>query len=457
MKENNTPKDRIGGLPVNALVAPIAAALLVLHVLIVAVIIMVNTTSSNMSVIMQSSSAYIMDATSLQAGSSLLNETANTFVLMPTNEAGAVNVHPMLAYASELGNDRRAADVLERFEHYDGVPEAAMENLRVAAENAAKMVEMQRHALTLVRTVYPLPDEMPFTAIPLEELSEASLALTEQQRVAAARATLLSSGYSACKQAVSSGVSACIGAIQAASADKSAETGSRIRTLRRLLWIVTFAIMALLAATFITLYSQLITPLRRFVQLIGQDHQLDAGKGLREVRQVASSYNALLKRRDQLDAILRSAAETDALTNLPNRYRFEQYLLESGESGYSMAMVLFDINYLKTTNDTLGHLAGDKLIREAADCISACFGETAGGCCFRFGGDEFAAVVKNCTPESIRERVRRFRELEKAKGISVSLGYAYTPDIGRTTFKQLLDDADKTMYVQKKKAHGEAR
>ena len=74
-------------------------------------------------------------------------------------------------------------------------------------------------------------------------------------------------------------------------------------------------------------------------------------------------------RRAGLESILRTAAETDALTGLPNRYGFEQYLLESGQSGYAMAVFLFDINYLKTTNDTKGHAAGDDLIRSAAECI----------------------------------------------------------------------------------------
>ena len=40
------------------------------------------------------------------------------------------------------------------------------------------------------------------------------------------------------------------------------------------------------------------------------------------------------------------SAETDALTNLPNRYRFEQYLVEAQDSGSSMAVMLFDVNFL---------------------------------------------------------------------------------------------------------------
>ena len=130
-------------------------------------------------------------------------------------------------------------------------------------------------------------------------------------------------------------------------------------------------------------------------------------------------------------------------------YRFEQYLLESEESGYSMAMVVFDINFLKVTNDTKGHLAGDELIRTAAVCISSCFGEN----CFRFGGDEFAAVVKNCSREDIDGMVKRFEEAQRRENVSISLGCAYTGDIGQTTFKKLLDEADRKMYTRKREAH----
>ena len=103
--------------------------------------------------------------------------------------------------------------------------------------------------------------------------------------------------------------------------------------------------------------------------------------------------------------------------------------------------------------DTQGHLAGDKLIRDAADCIDCCFGDSSGGACFRFGGDEFAAVLRDCSPVQVQERIHHFRELETEKGISVSIGYAYTRDMGDSSFKRLLDEADRNMYQDKHKAH----
>ena len=150
---------------------------------------------------------------------------------------------------------------------------------------------------------------------------------------------------------------------------------------------------------------------------------------------------------------MRSAAETDALTNLPNRYRFEQYLLDAGENGYSLAILMFDINFLKETNDTFGHSAGDKLIRTAAKCITSCFGEKS----FRIGGDEFAAVVEDCRPETVHQMISRFREAEERENVSISVGFAYADRISETTVKQLIDEADKQMYAEKQAAHKRLR
>ena len=454
MKRRNQLRGRLGGLSGNALLMPVVAVLAVLHVLIIVVIVDINASSASLSSIMQNAGAYTMEATSLQAGSSILSETASTYVLMPTAENGEVNVGPLIAYANELKVDRRGAQVLARFRDYD-VNEAAVTRLAEAAECAESMMESQLHAIALMNAVYPVPGVPPLNTIPMPELTAEEQAMTDAQKEAAARVLVLGSVYSLNKQAVSQNVAACVEALQAESGARAGRASARIGRLRSLLWGITLTIIAILAITFSTLYVQVFRPLGRFVRLITANARLDEGKGLHEVRRVASAYNDVLRRRDALDEILRSAAETDALTNLPNRYRFEQYLLESGDSGYSVAVVLFDINYLKQTNDTEGHSAGDKLIRRAAECISSCFGESDDCSCFRFGGDEFAAVMKNCTPDAIRRRIDRFREVEKESDVSVALGYAFAEEIGETMVRQLLDEADRQMYAQKKRIHEE--
>ena len=444
----NKPRNRVGGVSANALTMPIVIILSILHILIIVVIVMINTNSSNLSTINSNAGRYTQEATSLLAGSSLLSETSSNYVLMPLTEGGEVNVMPLQAYANELSEPRRGDDILALFRTHKIKPEE-LELLENAAESANYMLDAQLHAISLVSSVYPLPEIKPLTKIPRVALTEAEQAMTDEQRLAEARTLILGSVYGMNKQSVSQNVNACVGVLQSTSAQLAAQASRRISLLRTLLWIITVLIVVVLIITFITLYRQLLFPLGRFVTLIPEDVPLDETRGFQEVRLVAAAYNDVLTRRNALDSILRSAAETDALTNLPNRYRFEQYLLESESSGYSMAVLLFDVNFLKQTNDTEGHLAGDRLLRDAADCISACFGEN----CFRFGGDEFAAIVKDCTPETIDRMVADFEQAEKEHNISISLGYAYTEEIGATTFRKLLDEADQKMYAQKKEMH----
>lgn len=434
----------------NALVMPIVVILAILHVLIVVLIISINTSSATLSRTMQDAGLYTQEATSILSGSSLLSETASNFVLMPLTETGEINVHPLAAYAQELVQDRRGDQVLERVKNY-GISQEVYNMLEAAADSANFMLESQLHAISLVSSIYPLPDISPLNYIPRVELTEEEMNLTNAQKMTAARTLILGSVYALNKQSVSQNVNAAVGTIQAASAAKAAAASESVTKLRTSMWIVTSAIIVILVITFTMLYAKILLPLKKFTEQIPAGEFLDENKGFQEVNMLASAYNDVLKRRNSLDNILRSAAETDALTNLPNRYSFEQYMLESAENNtnMSMAVFLFDVNYLKKTNDTQGHLAGDRLICKAAECISDTFGEK----CFRFGGDEFAAIVEDCTPESINEMVYEFRQSEKDRDVSVSFGYAYTEQIGSMTVKELLDEADRNMYVEKRKAH----
>ena len=445
-------RDRVGGVYANRLVIPVVLLLSVLHIMIISAIVMISQTSANLSTITRNAGIYTQEATSLLAGSSLLSETASNYVLMPSDESGAVNISPLIIYANELAQPRRGADVLAKFRAY-GFGDDVMALIEAAAGNADFMLQNQLHAISLMRTMYPLPEMEALSAIPTVELTQEEQAMTDAQKVVAAKHLVLGTEYGQNKQSVSQNVNACVARLQEISGMRAAETGRRVAMYRTLLWVVTLTIVAILIGTFGALYGLVLSPLDRFVKQIPADVILDETRGFHEVRLVAHAYNDVLKRRDALDDILRSAAETDALTNLPNRYSFEQYRVDLEESGCPVAVLLFDINFLKQTNDTQGHLAGDRLIRAAADCISSCFGDGESGNCFRFGGDEFAAIVKNCTPEKIGMMVERFKEMEKEHNVSISLGYAYTDEIGKKSFKQLLDEADRQMYAYKKAEH----
>ena len=96
----------------------------------------------------------------------------------------------------------------------------------------------------------------------------------------------------------------------------------------------------------------------------------------------------------------RRLAYYDVVTGLPNRLHADAILKRTLEtSGESVGMLLIDIDHLKVANDTLGHAAGDALIREVARRIEAA---VRGGSAGRVGGDEFVVILDDCRAGVLR-------------------------------------------------------
>lgn len=103
-------------------------------------------------------------------------------------------------------------------------------------------------------------------------------------------------------------------------------------------------------------------------------------------------------------------ARTDALTELPNRASFDMTLsgLACDRSG-AWALLLVDLDNLKTVNDTFGHRTGDELLKAVAGRLTEA---AAPHVVFRLGGDEFAILVQDTrTTEAIDEIARRVRDV----------------------------------------------
>jgi diguanylate cyclase (GGDEF)-like protein/PAS domain S-box-containing protein len=156
---------------------------------------------------------------------------------------------------------------------------------------------------------------------------------------------------------------------------------------------------------------------------------------------------------------LRQAAVLDALTGLPNRNslaaRLEHAILRVNRSGDRLALLFIDLDRFKKVNDTLGHAAGDEVLRQAAARIRACVREV--DTVARLGGDEFVVLletdVRPDTPGIIGERIRAgFDSPFDWKGTEVrcgaSIGVSLYPDHARDP-AALLASADEAMYREK--------
>ena len=107
-------------------------------------------------------------------------------------------------------------------------------------------------------------------------------------------------------------------------------------------------------------------------------------------------------------ARLRHEATHDALTGLPNRRAFRARLEREIEGRAGFALLLCDMDNLKTVNDTRGHDAGDKALQLLADALRSQLRRSDEA--YRIGGDEFACVLPRASRLDAERVMRRLRE-----------------------------------------------
>lgn len=220
--------------------------------------------------------------------------------------------------------------------------------------------------------------------------------------------------------------------------------------------VLTVCLLITIVLFCICLIVMMLRPLERGVLLVQQGKPVSTEKGFQELRRLAVSYNELLDSRKALEEFLRAQSHTDALTGLPNRLALQEYIeaLERDFPDSPVTVYSMDVNFLKKTNDQKGHTFGDMLLRNSADCIRTVFDDGTHGNCFRFGGDEFAAIRCGDREETIQEILTHFREEQVWRRISISIGYAHAQRLGDTSVRQLFGIADRNMYEDKTASRG---
>jgi len=151
----------------------------------------------------------------------------------------------------------------------------------------------------------------------------------------------------------------------------------------------------------------------------------------------------------------------DPLTGLPNRELFRRVALEAvSGSGAGGALVLLDLDHFKEVNDSLGHHAGDELLRIVSRRLVEAL--RTDDTVARLGGDEFGLVLPNLTQaheavallSAVQRSLAQVVSLERAAiSVEASFGICLYPD-GAATIEDLLQHADAAMYEGKRGAAG---
>jgi diguanylate cyclase len=176
--------------------------------------------------------------------------------------------------------------------------------------------------------------------------------------------------------------------------------------------------------------------------------------------QLKKSTKQVTKLNEDL-VILRTQAETDALTGLANR-RFlwkelEKTITAADTNKKPLCVLVFDIDYFKHFNDTYGHLVGDQVIKFLARTISYEIKKTDTAA--RFGGDEFTVILPNTpvkTAMTCADNIRKIISAKKLinKSTGESLG-KITLSIGAAIYRagetsdDFFDRADTALFASK--------
>jgi diguanylate cyclase (GGDEF)-like protein/PAS domain S-box-containing protein len=165
--------------------------------------------------------------------------------------------------------------------------------------------------------------------------------------------------------------------------------------------------------------------------------------------------------RKQLEQELRYISTHDALTSVYNRTYFEEELIRLENGRFNpVGMIMFDLDGLKLVNDTMGHEAGDRLLKNFAQILQSCF--RSSDVVSRVGGDEFAVLLPETGSHAldkatvrIDKAIKEYNQTNPYLPLSVSVGKAIRMD-NRSSLREIYKEADNRMYRNKLQRSGSA-
>ncbi len=438
---------------------PVFVVILFLCFSVFGIIVTANNKSNEVMGLMQEANTYKLDALAMLASMSVMSEVSNSYIQTPVNpeNPSQCNFGPILNYVPELTSEHNPENTLTRFKDYDVSNEVVL-YIAKAAEFFVEMKEIQLHALSVMNAVHPFSNSPPPVAaelakIPLVPLTPAEIAMTDEQKEAFSRSLINDSDYAKLRSRISQDIDAGTSLIQEEFDKKIKDKIHEIKFLRNVLWVGAAFLIVLFVTIFVLFCIYILKPLRRYAKEIQLNQKIGKPSKVKELKQVVDAYNMLWGYRNRLESILRTKAENDALTGLPNRYCMERDWLKHKNSDEPIAILMFDINFLKKINDTKGHLAGDQVIHTVALCVRECFTVNGLNNCYRIGGDEFLAVLPGVDIEHVKKRIVRFRLATVRDNVSVSVGCAFCKKTDSDMFKEMIEKADTKMYEDKKRIH----
>ena len=230
--------------------------------------------------------------------------------------------------------------------------------------------------------------------------------------------------------------------------------------------IITVILTVFLSLIVIILVRRIVRPLKTLTKaaekLAHNDYNIDfTPSNTKEIIQLNATVQHMIEQLQEHNKLQHILAYRDSLTGLRNTTAFNSWMNDFEnklhKNAFEFGVLVFDINFLKETNDYYGHETGNKLIVAAAKIIANTFKRSP---VFRIGGDEFLVLIQNrdfrdheeliktlynaCEEEIITAGDRRIH-------VSIALGCAIYDPCTDNNFMDVFNRADSAMYEHKRK------
>jgi len=423
MEDHQTAASPIKGIHISRMNAAIIVMSLLLYILLSVTALHVSRTTKASYDAMDDLNTCTQLGELFRDGSDYLTEQARLYIVTADRTY-------MDNYFDEIHTAHRRDGAVEIMEQFD-LDADVYANFQAALDKSEVLVEREIYAMALVSLaqgldVQSLPQEVRDAALTGEDRT-----LPPGELIKKAQELVSGQEYQSVKVEMANDVEELLYAL-ADSYGQKMEDG--YNDLYRALMghqtlIIVHFIGTLISFAFTLLL--VVLPMRNFVKHVEDRTPLKIA-GAYECRRLAQTYNRMFAYITANEHMLRHQAEHDALTGLLNRGAFDSLHDSLGEYEGSLALLLVDVDKFKQIIDGYGHETGDQVLKKVARLLEQHFRGTDYPA--RIGGDEFAVIVMDTSPEeqdTIAAKITEINQLltnpsDGLPVVSLSVGGAFS-------------------------------
>lgn len=384
----------------------------------------------------------LRDASAMEEASDYLTLQARAF-------AATADLQYMKNYFEEINVSKRRDNAIDNIQEIMG-DTIAFQYMTDALQHSEELEHIEYYSMRLVLEAKGVAESEWPQEVLAEELSPQDAALSAEKKMDRASEVLYDELYRSYKDSIYQSIEKCTGDLVDTTQKQQMESAEHLSTLLRhqflLIGISLMIVFVIVLLTFVLI----IRPMETSVQRINNQERLPEN-GAYEMRFLARTYNEMFDENEKHHVKLSYEASHDALTGLYNRGAFDKMRKTFDE--LSIALLLIDVDYFKTINDTYGHDGGDAALRNVGMVLRDAFRAEDRVC--RIGGDEFAVIMVNVS-SSLEELVRKKIETAAVKlqnppkdvpPVTLSVGVAFGDREEPTG--DIYKDADTALYKTK--------